>query len=46
MTPREGAAPSSVEDVIIDQDTLNSLDMPSEQTGDDIVIDEDTLNSL
>lgn len=46
MTPREGAAPSSVEDVIIDQNTLNSLDMPSEQTGDDIVIDEDTLNSL
>lgn len=46
MTPRNMAAPASTEDIVIDEDTLKSLDMPSDQSYGDIVIDEDTLNSL
>ena len=47
LTPRTTDTPSmGMDDIVIDQDTLDMLGAPSTETEEDIVIDEDTLNSL
>lgn len=46
LTPRENVSTGAVNDIVIDQDTLDSLDMPQMSPEGDIIIDDETLNNL